>query len=163
MKKLFLSVSLGISLACFLIPAISFAEELSSEEKCLAEAIYFEARDQPTIGMVAVALVVKNRVKSPRYPNTVCGVVRQAKTRGGKLILGKCQFSYFCDGKPERPAEREAWETAKLVAGATLQTDFNVTGLHGVTHYHAVSVQPWWTTHLEPRAIVGDHKFYSMQ
>ena len=64
MKKLFLSISLGISLACFLIPAISFAEELSSEEKCLAEAIYFEARDQPTIGMVAVALVVKNRVKS---------------------------------------------------------------------------------------------------
>ena len=154
MKKLFLSISLGISLACFLIPAISFAEELSSEEKCLAEAIYFAARDQPTIGMVAVALVVKNRVKSPRYPNTVCKVVRQAKTRGGKLILGKCQFSYFCDGKHERPSEREAWEKEKR---DVLREE------EGGTQYHAGSVQPWWTTHIDPRAGVGDHKFYSMQ
>ena len=39
-----------------------------SEMKCLATAIYFEARGEPEEGQLAVAQVVLNRVKNPAYP-----------------------------------------------------------------------------------------------
>ena len=52
----------------------------SDEElKCLATAIYFEARGETEQGQLAVAQVVLNRVKNPAYPNTICGVVYQNK------------------------------------------------------------------------------------
>src|SRR5690606_17407057 len=66
-------------------------------EKCLAEAVYFEARSEPYRGQIAVAQVVMNRVFSPFYPNEVCGVVYQNAHR--RLA---CQFTFACDGIPER-------------------------------------------------------------
>ena len=39
---------------------------------CMADNIYFEARNQGTAGWSAVASVTLNRVKDKRYPNTVC-------------------------------------------------------------------------------------------
>ena len=48
------------------------------QAKCLADNMYFEARNQGTAGIIAVSNVVLNRVKSKDYPNTICEVVRQA-------------------------------------------------------------------------------------
>jgi spore germination cell wall hydrolase CwlJ-like protein len=127
----------------------------------MAEALYYEARDQGATGMVAVAAVIKNRMKSNSYPDTACGVVRQAKTWAGAPIRNKCQFSYFCDGLPERPAEKEAWDMALRIAGALIDTDFTMTGLEQATHYHTISVLPSWATALEPCGRVGDHVFYA--
>jgi spore germination cell wall hydrolase CwlJ-like protein len=131
------------------------------EQRCMAEALYYEARDQGTMGMVAVAAVIKNRMKSDSYPDTACGVVHQAKMWAGAPIRHKCQFSYFCDGLPERPAEKEAWEMALQIAGALIDTDFKMVGLEQATHYHTISVQPSWATVLEPCGRVGDHLFYA--
>ena len=47
-----------------------------AQHACLAKNIYFEARNQSTAGQIAVSHVVMNRVKSSRYPNTICEVVR---------------------------------------------------------------------------------------
>ena len=63
---------------------------------CLAEAIYFEARGEPVEGQFAVAEVILNRVESPKFPNSICKVVRQGTGR-----KHACQFSYNCDGKLE--------------------------------------------------------------
>ena len=48
------------------------------EWKCLADALYFEARGESVAGQLAVGLVIFNRVEHPKYPDTVCGVTRQA-------------------------------------------------------------------------------------
>ena len=44
-------------------------EQAGRERKCLAEAIYFEARSEPEDGQAAVAQVVLNRVTSGLYPS----------------------------------------------------------------------------------------------
>jgi len=43
----------------------------------LARAINGEARGEPYIGQVAVGAVIMNRVRHPKFPNTVAGVIYQ--------------------------------------------------------------------------------------
>jgi spore germination cell wall hydrolase CwlJ-like protein len=138
----------------------------SDGRKCLAEAMYYEARDQGWRGMLAVGIVIQNRVRDARYPETACGVVRQGKYRNGNPVKHKCQFSYYCDGKPERPggrlpAEKEAWSKAMDLAALLTSTKVGITGLEGATHYHATWVQPPWTTGLVRRRQIGGHIFYA--
>ena len=71
MKKLLL-------VSMLLITMLSTAK--ANEFECLVEAIYHEARGEEFIGMLAVAGVVLTRKESSKYPNTICGVVHQAKT-----------------------------------------------------------------------------------
>lgn len=48
-----------------------------SEKECMMRAMYFESNRSSSEGMLAVGTVVMNRVKDPRYPHSVCGVVGQ--------------------------------------------------------------------------------------
>ena len=122
--------------------------------KCLAQAIYFEARGEPIQGQVAVAQVVMNRLSDPRYPRTICGVVYQNETR-----RYHCQFSFACDGKSDRPKEGIAWTRAKYIAALALNGMLeNVVG--DSTHYHATYTHPVWASDLDPTVVVGHHKFY---
>ena len=162
-RKLLATVAVAAVVATGLAANASAEDGVDSEHRCLAEALYYEARDQGIVGMVAVAAVVKNRVKSDRYPDSVCEVVRQAQTWAGNPVRDRCQFSFFCDGLPERPAEKEAWATALRISEALLNTDFEMRGLEDATHYHATSVQPSWSMVLEPCGQVGDHVFYSLR
>ena len=131
------------------------------QKHCLAEAMYFEARNQGWKGMLAVGVVIQNRVKDPRYPSDICSVVRQGKYWKGNPVKHKCQFSYYCDGKHERPAEKQAWKEASDIAGLLVATDVVVAGLEAATHYHCTTVKPPWATGLKKRKKVGDHVFYS--
>tara|TARA_R110002020_G_scaffold309418_1_gene525444 strand:- start:34 stop:498 length:465 start_codon:yes stop_codon:yes gene_type:complete len=131
------------------------------EQDCLAEAMYFEARDQGIIGMMAVGVVIQNRVDHKNYPDTICGVVRQGRYWNGNPIRDKCQFSYWCDGRPERPSEKEAWEEANAVAELLLITQVDMIGLEQATHYHAEWVTPRWSKFLEPCTRIGQHIFYA--
>ena len=131
------------------------------QKHCLAEAMYFEARNQGWKGMLAVGVVIQNRVKDPRYPSDICSVVRQGKYWKGNPVKHKCQFSYYCDGKHERPAEKQAWKEASDIAGLLVATDVVVAGLEDATHYHCTTVKPPWATGLKKRKKVGDHVFYS--
>ena len=78
-------------------------EERAKHEKCLTDAIYFEARGESVRGQIAVAQVIMNRVFSGYYPNNVCGVVYQNANRHMA-----CQFSFACDGIPDRVNEPAA-------------------------------------------------------
>ena len=122
---------------------------------CLALAVYHEARSEPFLGQVAVAEVVLNRAESARYPDEVCEVVTQ-----GGTARHRCQFSYYCDGKPETPYNRNAWRRsvaiAKLTRNGVISAD-----VEAATHYHATYVSPYWRTHYERVATIGQHIFYS--
>jgi len=140
------------------------AAALSStvQMECLAKNIYFEARNQTDVGMIAVAHVTINRMNSDRYPNTICEVVHQAKRRSnGTIIKNKCQFSWYCDGLSDRPKNLTAWAKAVHVAhrAAELQAfGFDVT--LGATHYHTTNVNPHWAPHIERLIRIDDHIFY---
>ena len=123
--------------------------------KCLAEAIYFEARGEPVRGQIAVAQVVMNRVFSGYYPSTVCGVVFQNSNR--HLA---CQFTFACDGIPEVVREPDAWERAKKIAAETLDGQLWLPEVGKATHYHAYWVHPSWVHEMTKMYKLGVHTFY---
>lgn len=135
-----------------------FAEALV----CLALNVYHEARDQPFIGQVAVAQVVMNRVDDLRYPDTVCEVVEQGPTYSWKPdfpVRHRCQFSWYCDGKSDKPRDEQAWSNAMMVAHGVFYgnlDDFT----EGATHYHATYVHPEWAATKTEIVQIGDHIFY---
>ena len=131
------------------------AKALAKAEKCLAEAIYFEARSETMRGQLAVAQVVMNRVFSPFYPNDVCGVVYQNAHR--RL---SCQFTFACDGMPERVTEWTHWRRAKHIAKQTLDGKVWVREVAKSTHYHAVYVRPVWVREMKKMVRYGAHTFY---
>jgi len=123
-----------------------------SEFQCLKEALYFESRGENIKGQFAVAEVILNRVDSPNYPKTVCGVVSQANASG-------CQFSYNCDGKAEVMHEAGAEELAGRIANVMmLGAARELTA--GATHFHTKSVNPRWSRVFEQTASIGRHLFY---
>lgn len=127
---------------------------------CMATNIYHEAKNEPMVGQIAVAQVVMNRVRDSRYPNTVCDVVKQGLTyKNGKVVLGKCQFSWYCDGKSDKPTNKKAWFQAKEIASIVLDGGvFDFT--EGATHYHAYYVYPSWRKTKTKVARIDSHIFY---
>ncbi|MGL4636259.1 MAG: cell wall hydrolase [Beijerinckiaceae bacterium] len=125
------------------------------EMKCLAEAIYFEARSEPERGQAGVAQVVLNRARSGVYPSTVCGVVYQNRHR-----YLACQFTFACEGKSLRITEPGAWSTATRIARDVAEGRTYLAGVGNATHYHANYVRPWWARHMDRREKVGKHIFY---
>ena len=122
------------------------------EFECLATALYFEARGEGIKGQAAVAEVILNRVESPTFPQTICGVVNQGNSRG-------CQFSFTCDGRPENIRDRGAWTVAGKIARAMIDgaprklTD-------GATYFHTPAVKPSWAKRFEKTTKIGRHIFY---
>jgi hypothetical protein len=129
--------------------------ERARHERCLANAIYFEARGEPVRGQMAVAQVVLNRVFSGYYPNSVCGVVYQNAQRHLR-----CQFTFACDGIPDRITEPAAWERAKTIAADALDGKFWLKDIGKATHYHAYWVHPWWVHEMRRLDRIGVHTFY---
>lgn len=126
---------------------------------CLAQNIYFEARSQSALGKEAVAEVVLNRVNSTKYPNTVCEVVKQARQHNGRVIINKCQFSWYCDGQSDIPKDINAWILCVKIAQHILMNGQR-TLTQGSTHYHAASVSPYWKESLQKIVQIDDHIFY---
>ncbi len=124
-------------------------------EKCLADAVYFEARGESVRGQIAVAQVVMNRVFSGYYPDNVCGVVYQ----NAKRHLA-CQFTFACDGIPDRVTEPDAWARAKRIARSTLDGKYWLDDVGKATHYHAYWVHPWWVREMRKLDKIGVHTFY---
>lgn len=122
--------------------------------KCLTEAVYYEAANEPLQGRRAVAQVVLNRVRHPGYPNSVCGVVYQ----GSERWTG-CQFSFTCDGSLVRAPLRRLWLEAEAVATAAL-AGFVEKSVGTATHYHADYVLPKWAFQLGKIDQIGRHIFY---
>jgi len=127
--------------------------EFDKAEKCLATAVYYEARGEAVRGQIAVAQVIMNRVFSPFYPNNVCGVVYQSNGRG-------CQFSFTCDGIPHVVTEPDAWARAVHIARDMLNGKLWMPEVAKATHYHAYWVRPDWINEMHTISRMGVHTFY---
>ena len=141
-------------LASFTAQNLGSAEHETSELDCLAEAVYYEARSESAQGQMAVAEVVMNRVRSPHFPKTICGVVFQGQYRDTG-----CQFTFTCDGSKRRAPRGEAWDRARAVA-LHVAMGFNKPITNKATHYHTDYVDPYWSAGLVETAEIGTHIFY---
>jgi len=133
-------------------------DNMNKEQRCLAEAVYFEARSEPLEGQAAVAQVILNRVKSGLYPSSICGVVYQNRHR--HLA---CQFTFACEGKSLRIRDTESWDRATRVASAVLEGRTYLADVGGATHYHANYVRPSWSRRLKKMDVIGRHIFYKLK
>jgi len=128
---------------------------------CLVEAVYHEARSESLLAMLSVANVILTRKESSNFPNTICKVVHQGKYWKGNPVRDKCQFSYWCNGKPERYVEVEGLIKSINVSEMALK-GIQVKQTVGATHYHANYVTPSWASDPRFKALgsIGKHLFY---
>lgn len=124
---------------------LSLVMLFGAETDCIARNIYYEARNQPIAGQVAVAKVTLNRAEDERWPSSACGVVAQ-----------KNQFSWV--GKVTEQPTGNAWETAKLIA---ITVYLLPDPTNGATHFHANYVKPYWAERKKLKTVIGDHIFYA--
>ncbi|HEY6437042.1 MAG TPA: cell wall hydrolase [Ignavibacteriaceae bacterium] len=142
------------------------------EAYCLAENIYYEARNEDIQGQYAVASVTINRSKDNRFPDTICEVVKQtAVSRATKNVV--CAFSWYCendrkgkdipfrnrDGSMNQPIV-DQFQVAVIVAITTLSgvVEDN-TG--GATHFHNPrKSNPDWARKLKHTVKIGNHTFH---
>ncbi len=156
---------------------------------CMAQNIYFESRAEGWEGKQAVAHVVQNRIRDPRFPKTACGVIQEGrhmeswKTRGQQMAAEdrqyiprrhQCQFSWYCDGLKDIiwiqlrdgtpiEANRVAWRDSVRVAWQVMQGQLrDNTG--GATYYYAHNlVYPQWADVKQQTEVIGAHTFMKRQ
>lgn len=121
------------------------------EKVCLACNLYFEARGEEELGIIAVATVTLNRVKSGEYPNSICEVVWQA-----------WQFSWTNDGKPDQMYSPKVWVVVLEITKKVMDAKMTSTLGANVLWYHRFDVKPksGWSENLIVAARIGDHKFF---
>lgn len=118
-----------------------------AELNCLAIGVYYESKGEPLEGQLAVAEVILNRARSGRFPQTVCGVLKQ---RG--------QFSFVRGGQlPQPPEGARAWKTALAVARVA-RGDIWDSRVSNALYFHARYVSPGWRR--ARVGSVGNHIFY---
>ena len=135
------------------LPKSSYSKK---QKTCLANAIYFESRSEPEDGQIAVGQVVLNRVKNPAYPDSICGVVYQNQN-----MRNACQFSFACDGIPDRVRSKKAWDLAWKLANEVVNEEVWLKSVGSSTHYHATYVHPKWARTMKKRKKIGLHIFYN--
>jgi len=126
------------------------AHELSMkhEHYCMALNMYWEARSEGIVGMLAVGHVTLQRVKSSKFPNTICAVVTE-----------KGAFSWYWDGKSDHPKDKEAWKKATYYAEQMIEGRLALEGIGPATYYHADYVDPNWPYRRTGK--IGKHIFYA--
>jgi N-acetylmuramoyl-L-alanine amidase len=108
----------------------------------LARLVYGEARGEPYSGMVAVAAVTLNRVRSPLFPNTIAGVIYQPGA-----------FTAVSDGQFYLEPNEEAFRAAR-----DAMNGWDPTG--GALYFFnpATSTSRWiWTRRVH--MVIGRHRF----
>jgi len=141
---LLLAGTLGIGTLAPATPVKASAKDI----ECLARNIYHEARGESLEGQLAVAQVTLNRVQSPRYHSSVCGVVYAHR-----------QFSWTLD-KHKRVRDAKAWRAALDISRAVLTKSIDLSEF-SATHFHTTAIKPYWTKTKTRVAVIGNHVFYS--
>ncbi|RVT43853.1 cell wall hydrolase [Sphingobium algorifonticola] len=120
---------------------------LDENLRCLASAVYYEAKSESLTGQLAVARVIINRARSGRFADSLCGVVRQPS-----------QFSFVRGGTIPQPSTASAdWQDAVAIAQIALKDAWQ-TPAEGALYFHARRVSPGWG---KPRlAAIDNHIFY---
>ena len=147
------------------VPAFAQYEELKTKSwmgeqiECIALNIYYETRAVSLADAMGVTDVVLNRVSSVHYPNTPCDVIHEGYVPGKRT----CQFSWYCDGKSDKPRNSSAWERSRKLARDMYIHRQYIGITEGATHYHATYVRPYWAPTLDRITRIGSHIFYRMK
>lgn len=132
---------------------MSGKEPMDDAITCLARTIYWEARGTDRTLMHAVANVVMNRLRNGSFSNTICGIVKQGKEESS------CQFSWWCDGRPDSAQEVKPYAAAKEIARRALNRQLkDLTG--GALYFHSKGVRPRWSKKFERTVSIGGITFY---
>lgn len=132
-----------------LIGMIDTAAPMTEEMRCLAGAVYFEARGEPLAGQLAVAEVIINRTEDGRFPKSYCGVVAQPG-----------QFSFMRGSRmPAIQTGSAAWERAIAVAQIAHKGLWESPAGEAV-FFHAKYVRPSWSQRKTRLAQIDTHIFY---
>ena len=157
------------------------------EVYCMAQNVYFEARHESMVGKIAVAHVVMNRIEDKKWPNTVCGVVKEGpvreswKTKKDPTLAkedrkyyprrDRCQFSWYCDGKADMlwvtykdgtviEQNMTAWRDSIHVALFVINDKWSMDPTDGATFYYNPNIaNPAWAGKYKETAIFGNHRF----
>lgn len=152
-KKFLLCIAVVFSSVVHAAPSMKISQE---ELTWLVKNIYFEARNQSHAGMMAVMMVTLNRVASPKFPNTIKGVVTQST---GKRH--RCQFSWYCDGKADKIYNWKLYNEIKVMVESLLPVTHIITDItNGALYYHATYVSPKWASVKKRTVRIDDHIFY---
>lgn len=116
------------------------------ELRCLAGAIYFESKGEPLSGQLAVANVIINRTESGRFPDSICGVVRQPG-----------QFSFLRGGQVPDIRPNAQYRTALGIARVAMDQEWDNPAPKAL-FFHARRVSPGWNK--ARVATIGNHVFY---
>lgn len=137
-------------------------ESLEREATCLARNVYFEARSESLAGQLAVAMVTLNRTGIKQFGMSVCDVVHKAKRdEKGVPKLNQCQFSWYCDSKPDIILEKEKYEEILSWCRHFIFSEMDIFDFtDGATYFHTVDVHPGWMHDLEFVARIDRHLFY---
>ncbi len=130
-----------------LVQLTESSEDLDAETRCLATAVYYEARSESLAGQLAVANVVVARSRSGRFPSSLCGVVTQPG-----------QFSFVRAGRlPDAAVNSAQWRTARAIATIALEGSWQ-NPVRGALFFHAARLSPGWGKERVTR--IGGHVFY---
>jgi spore germination cell wall hydrolase CwlJ-like protein len=122
---------------------------LTEEMRCLAGAVYFEARGEPLAGQLAVAQVIINRSEDNRFPRSYCGVVAQPG-----------QFSFMRGSRmPAIRTGTAAWSRAVAIAEIADKGLWESEAGDAV-FFHAKYVRPSWSHRKTRLAQIDTHIFY---
>ena len=142
---------------------------------CLALNMYHESRNQGTAGVLGVTAVVYNRVNDKRFPNTICGVIKQGPIRESWKtkktpdpddavyypIKNRCQFSWYCDGKSDTPHNKKRYNELLELAYIIMYDEILFIDItDGALFYHADYITPGWAKTKQRTTEIGDHIFY---
>ena len=138
------------------------------ESFCLAQNVYFEARNQPLAGQMAVISVTVNLMNDKRFPNTICVVVYEGPHRPSWKdqtvmipVKNHCQFSWYCDGKSDRIHDMETFNRIFELTTGVVDGSYTIADItEGATHYHADYVEPAWAKTKTKTIEIEDHIFY---
>ncbi len=134
--------SLAAAVAAQAVPG-----SVDADLNCLAGAIYFESKGEPLDGQLTVAHVIINRMKSGRFPRSICAVVTQPG-----------QFSFVRGGRmPGVSTANPAYRTALAVAQVAMERHWE-SPVASALFFHARHVAPGWR--LTRVGTVGSHVFY---
>lgn len=112
----------------------------------IAKLVYAEARGEPYVGQVAVAASVLNRLKDPKYPNSIPEIIFQ-------VVDGYYQYSPVLDGQINLTPDETA---RKAVIDAVNGVD--PTG-GATTFYNPSKTNDGWVRTRPYLTTIGNHVF----
>jgi N-acetylmuramoyl-L-alanine amidase len=112
-----------------------------------ARLVHSEAAGEPYLGQVAVAASVLNRVKDPRYPNTVRQVILQ-------VVNGYYQYSPVLDGRINLPANETAYRAVRDALNGS-DPSLGATGF-----YNPSKTTNQWVRSQPVTTVIGNHVFF---